>query len=378
MTAAPTVPRIPEWIAVYPEIAHAALKRNMDPLVAAWCLLHACDRDGRGWFERPVARRLVEVGRGVGARQARRILDAGSPGFWHLGSTDRLWLISVPKVAAALGVERVSAPRLVPLADLQKGPASLRATLFATVYRPDAEGRPLSRRLVRELTGIPESTQRRYENQYGHAERVTPVHVELSHITDPQQRRRYAERQGDWGAYLGEHGDLMRRHPDIRRAARQRAGSRTAATRVNRQLTDPARSGSPATKARGERPLRAFFPASASRRRNAAKAWMRAKRALGKGRPDPALFDPALDYAVIESRDVRGHRRFESAVQPLDLQGGHPSSGSIQALEDLPLRKATSPDRSTGSGDQEHANHSRSNDVRPERPPENGDDEQHD
>lgn len=346
---------LPEHISVIPEIAQAALKQHLQSEAATWFVLRALD-DGVGRLNRTLARRRVQQGRGVSDRQARRLLRAGEGIFWSLDPDGIVRLHGAAAVAMALGVAWVSAPHLVPLTDLQGGPALLKATFAATVYRTDASGRPISRAEVEARTGIHPSTQRRYENQHGHARRVTPVQVHLSHVTDRDKRRAVASHFGkEHGFYVGRRGDLMRRHPDIRQAGTHRPGSSSAARRLNHQLREDARGERPAHKARGQRVPRVFFPAPRDRPGSGAKAFLKATDARGKG--EPAL-DPR-DYSVIESRDQNGRRRYESAVAPPDPRPGRHSGGSLRRDLESPVKPgspSTPPSPAqTMSGQQEDA-----------------------
>lgn len=320
---------LPEHIQVVPEIAHAALRSDRQSLVAAWSILRACD-GGKGVLPGRQARRLIRAGRDVGDRQARRIVQQGAGTFWSIDATGRLWLLSASKVAVHFGVESVSPPHLIPIEDFRGGPAQLRAAFMATIYHVDGDGRPISRRRVEEQTGVPKSTQRRYEHRHGHAEVVAPVHVTLNHIKGDATRRTYADHHPNAGFYVGGRGDLMRRHADIRRATRHQPGSRNVAHHINGKIAKSARGGRPVTQARGQRPPRAFFPASPVTGKSGLAAWQRSRLTLGKRGAEGHVFDPAFDYAVIESVDARGRRRWESATVPHALESGHDSGGSLR------------------------------------------------
>ena len=320
---------LPTHLEVYPEIAAAALKAGLENALVSWSLFRVADRDGRGYIERPDAHQILEASRGVQARQTRRLLQEGDPGWWTTDRQERLWLPGPATVAEHLGLAFLGRPHLVPLSDLCAGRAQRRAALEATLYRTDAQGHPLSRRRVRELTGVPESTQRRYENQYGHARVVDPVHTHLTHITADAAKSAIAHEYSDRGAYLGGSGDLMRRHADRRQATRHLPGSSRKARRANTQLAESARSDSPAKKTRGERSGRAFFPMTPNGR-SGVKQWMKTPAALGKPGHERGMTDAIFDYAVIERRGKGGKSLYASAVLPEELERGHRLAGSLQ------------------------------------------------
>ena len=296
-------------VRVFPELAHAALRCGLEGRLATWAVLRTQSGAGVGWVERDAALAALVTGRGVTRDHAARLLDAGVPNFWKL-SKGRVWLSAPDKVAAQLGVERVSAARDLDPEDLRSGRAALRAALYATVYRVDERGSPLTRRKVREITGVPASTQRRYD-RWGHTELVSTVNVVLTHV-DEGVARSIPDAYPGWGFHIGRHGELLRRHGDIRRAVRQRLATRSSAKRVNTEL---ARNGRPALWARGERPLRSQFRLRTAGT-STATAWLKEKRALGKRATRREAFDPVLAYSALEQRTRRGRRFWTSAADP--------------------------------------------------------------
>ena len=348
----PAPSTIPDYVDVFPQLAQAALRSGQESLVACWALLRACDPTGSGYLDRANARRILEDGRRVRPRQARRLIHDGVGPYWTIDKKDRLWLGRVDQVADGLGVEAVSRPHQIPIADLQGGRTRLRAAFEATVYRTDEGGTPLSRRLIRELTGIPESTQRRYES-HGHAKTVAQVHTKITHITTNPAKAAIAAEYRGAGFYRGSQGDLMRRHADRRQAAHHLPGSSAKARRVNQRLTKPVRRERPVTKAHGEHSRRAFFPAS-PRGRSGHKAWVKTPNALGKPGHESEIEDAIFDYAVVETRGKNGRSCFESVTLPDLPERGHPLSGSLKACE---LDQTPSPSPP-------HATHFRSNDDR--------------
>ena len=324
--------RLPDPIPVIPEIAQAALKQGLESASVTWHLLRAADT-GRGRLAGDQARSLVMHGRAVGDRQARRLLHAGAALFWARDPENSVRLHGAARVAAALGVAHVTTPHLIPAEDFRAGRARLRAALQATIYAVDENGRPISRRRVEEATGVPPSTQRRYEG-YGHADLIRPVHVQLSHIDNPRSQRDVAAAHRGVGFYLGRYGALMRRHADIRRATRHEPGSASVARRINRQLREY-RDDRPATQARGQRAPRAFFAAPTDQPGTGGADFFRAKRAFGKGAPPRDLVHPIHDYAVIETRTAAGQRRYESAFVPFVEGTGQRLGGSLKRDLDL-------------------------------------------
>ena len=354
----------PADLEIFPELAARAVKTKKEALIVAWALFRAADAAGQGQIPRSTALAILRAARCIGDRQARRQIQHGAGRYWTIGKQDRLWLVSPAKLAEHFDVSFLSRPHRIPIADLCGGRARRRAALQATVYRTDPRGRLISRRQVRELTGVAQSTQRRYENQYGHVRVVDPVHVQVTHITREATKSAILHEFDASGFYRGRGGDLMRRHADRRQAVRHLPGSRRKARRANTHLAKSARSDRPATTARGERSGRAFFPTSPTGR-SGHRAWLRSRRALGKPGDKSQITEAVFDYGVIEVIGRHGRSRFESAVIPDDPNGGHRSGrsqkagkGSSQSLPD-PDSDPNPPPPS--------ASHSRPNNVRSQR-----------
>jgi hypothetical protein len=295
-------------VVLFPEIAQAALKAKEHGKVANWGLLRAHDTQGSGRLPLREAQRLISLGRGVSGRQARRLLAGGDGQYWAQDPGGHVRYYRPARVAERLGVAHVTRPRVLDTARLRSGQTSLKAALESTCYRNDGRGTPLTRRLVEELTGVPPSTQRRWENRYGNAELVAPCYVKRGDV-GPMDGAAWLASEGTWGFFWGKGRQLMRRHGDIRRS-HHGLGSAAAARRTNRELS---RAGGPAQKARGQRTVRVYFAEPGA---GGARAWARAKAALGKQAASRVAFDPALNYSVLSRVGRRGGLVYESVTEP--------------------------------------------------------------
>jgi hypothetical protein len=313
-------PHMSPDVRLFPELAHAALKQGETGLLATWAVLRANDAVGAGRLDGEAAVAAVMAGRGVSRHRALQLLREGAPRYWTR-SDDVVWIPSAKKLVVVLGVERVSTERLLDPDVFRSSPAKLRAAFYSMVYATDKGGSPLTRRKTRQITGVPESTQRRYDG-WGYVERVSEVHVALTHIASDVAPG-IADAYPGWGFYKGRFGTPMRRHGDIRKAVGQELARRSSARRVNSGL---ARNGGPVLWARGERPLRSQFRIR-TQRTSTATAWLKEKRALGKRANQSRAFAPVLAYSALEQKTRRGRRYWTSAVDP-PLNGRHEVSGS--------------------------------------------------
>jgi hypothetical protein len=180
------------------------LRRKETAAGRVWLLLRHLDRDGRGWVTVDEALTALSADhsplRICGRRQATNLLAQGEGLYWDRGTrrvktgplddatTKRppvprrdvpcLWLRSTPRVAAALGVERLSvAPVAVEVAQLTRSIGHVRAHLFASFHsgrqktdllsgRPQPRG-PIARETMQTLAAVCPNSQRRYERRAG-------------------------------------------------------------------------------------------------------------------------------------------------------------------------------------------------------------------
>ena len=240
-------------IRLYPDIAMAMLKQQFVTSGRIWLLLHYIDEQGCGWVDIDEARerltRKAAVLRVCGWRQLRKLLAQGEGVFWQRHN-NRIWLRSISKIAAALGVQRLSGlPVVLPLDVLLQSIGTVRAHFYASFHSGrhskghHSEPRPVGREKLQQLGRISRRTQRRYEQrakvhcQHNYA--ITKQYSEESHQEQAWRRGRavflFTDYQGKLGrkeatytawqlpnSYKGPHDRLAR--------GRQK--------RINRELAD--------------------------------------------------------------------------------------------------------------------------------------------
>jgi hypothetical protein len=87
MSSSPIIEHSCDFVKVSPETWALAFRRKLSRLYRAWCLMRACDADGRGWvlvaaFAEFVARHGI-----IGFANLRRLLNhPDAPIFWDLQS----------------------------------------------------------------------------------------------------------------------------------------------------------------------------------------------------------------------------------------------------------------------------------------------------
>ena len=166
-------------VKLYPDIGLAMLREEQTASGRIWLLLRGLDEDGRGWVGRSAVRRLLTKRKSslylCGWRQLRNLLRDGEGLYWQQDH-ERIWLRSAAKVALALGVNRLTGrPVLVEVSSLRQGIGRFRAELYTAFHSgrakdaPSGQGAaaPIARETLTAISGVGESTQRRYEAKTG-------------------------------------------------------------------------------------------------------------------------------------------------------------------------------------------------------------------
>lgn len=174
------------------------LREGLTAAGRLWLLLRHLDEQGRGWLHIEVVYDELTARdsdlRLCGRRQLRNLLQQGRGIYWER-DRERVWLRSAAKVAAALGVERLSGrPVLLPVETLLGGIGQVRAHFYASFhsgrnglgFKP--QGRPISRDKLEQITGVPARTQRDYDREAG-VVRQGNIAVGERHQTENFQER---------------------------------------------------------------------------------------------------------------------------------------------------------------------------------------------
>ena len=166
---------------LYPDIGLAMLREETTTSGRLWLLLRGLDKEGRGCFRvATIKQQLTKKSSPTYLctwRQMRNLLRDGEGVYWTItqnGPDGRawLWLRSAAKVAHELGVERLTGrPVALSLEALVNGIGRFRAELYTAFHsgrvKLDPKGQPqpapIARETLTQLSGVGETTQRRYE-----------------------------------------------------------------------------------------------------------------------------------------------------------------------------------------------------------------------
>jgi hypothetical protein len=171
----PTQEEPETYIALLPTLALAVLREGRAASGRLWFLLRQLDQDGRGWVKRAEAYKAFSGRtsplRFCSRRHLARLLAEGEGLFWT-ADKERIWLQGQAKVAAALGLERLTGrPVAVPLDIFLGRIGDLKAHFYSAFHSSRTGEReyapPIARETITAVTGVARRTQQYYERRAG-------------------------------------------------------------------------------------------------------------------------------------------------------------------------------------------------------------------
>ena len=271
---------LPTDIKLYPDIGLAMLRQEQTAAGRLWLLLRGLDKEGRGCFRIVNARRLLSKKSTktylCGWRQLRNLLKEGDGLYWQRDKT-RIWLRSAAKVAYGLGVARLSGrPVALSLEALVNGIGRFRAELYAAFHSGRVKvtpsgtvaALPIARETLSSLSGVGETTQRRYET-------AVNLNVEANYAIGNKVNKEELEEKG-WAQgqalfvledFNGQQGPKGRQYvawqlPNSYTGSHQQC-PQGRQRRINRQLKDLVMKGMPGNESEAAEAARAtklYYP----------------------------------------------------------------------------------------------------------------------
>ena len=171
-------------------------------------------------------------------------VGAGDGLFWQRQG-ERLWLRSVAKVAAALGLTHLSGhPVALPIHILTRPIGEVKAHFYASFHSGrNHDHQPIARTTLSQLSGVSHQTQRQYEKRAG----VRPrTNFALGELATAENREERSWKQGTgvflFTDYRGQHGPAQTAYlawqlPNDYTGPHDRQPKRRH-KRLNRQLAD--------------------------------------------------------------------------------------------------------------------------------------------
>ena len=162
------LPKEGDTIRHYPSIGIGALKQEQAAIYRVWLLCRYLDEQGRGWLAVQDVRELLTGKESklwlFGWRRLRQVLGQGHGRFWKWDKGNgRLWLFGAAQAAAKLEVTRlVGKPVLLPVTAVTKSIGDFKANLYGAWHSGRKTNNPVSREAQKNITGIPDRTQRHY------------------------------------------------------------------------------------------------------------------------------------------------------------------------------------------------------------------------
>ena len=231
-----------------PDLALALLNQQRVAESRIWFLLRHLDKAGRGWVTVEQVRQWLGSRESAwcvcGWRQLRILLGQGDGLFWQRQG-ERLWLRSVAKVAAALGLTHLSGhPVALSIHILTRPIGEVKAHFYASFHSGrNHEHQPIARTTLSQLSGVSHQTQRQYEKRAG----VRPrTNFALGELATAENREERSWKQGTgvflFTDYRGQHGPAQTAYlawqlPNDYTGPHDRQPKRRH-KRLNRQLAD--------------------------------------------------------------------------------------------------------------------------------------------
>jgi hypothetical protein len=229
----------PETLKVHSAVAMALRGTGHAAGYAVWTLARALDTDGRGWVDLAELRAFAARAGMASDRFKRGLRNARNAGLASKGR--RLYLAGLLAVGRLYGLEGVGAqPVLVP-ADSVSSAANWKRALWAAFHagRTTRKAAPVSRQTLRDLSGVSERTQRRYEADCRlNGRRVVRATPNLCRVSDDPSKQAGLLEYGNYGALRMIDGALYRQMPNTYQTCLELA-ARGMARRVSRELRNP-------------------------------------------------------------------------------------------------------------------------------------------
>lgn len=165
--------QLAKTIKLYPGIGLAAMQENEAPFLRLWLVMRIFDPMGAGKCDLPALKAFLSGKSsklaGLGWENVRKLLRKGNGRYWHLETRNGkphyqgfALITGHAKTAALLGVKWLTGkPVEIPISNLRTI-GTLKAALYNAWHSGRHKPKPVSRQRQRQLTGIPERTQRHY------------------------------------------------------------------------------------------------------------------------------------------------------------------------------------------------------------------------
>lgn len=229
---------LPAKTLIHGELAAAVLREGYVGAARIWWLLRGMDGEGKGFFEKDEVKQQL-VGHIGGWRRIRQLLCEGDGLFWRWDG-ERIWLRSVAKIAAKLGIVRFSAdPIPFPTKQLFGRISQLKANLYA-IFHSSRDETPIARETLQDVTGISASCQRNYEQRVG-------ICTKAQYALLPEDLTEMAWQHGHaifaFTDHLGKHGKpgqrwTARQLPNCYSTPFNQRTHKRSRRRLNRKLAD--------------------------------------------------------------------------------------------------------------------------------------------
>jgi hypothetical protein len=162
----------PTGVKLFGELSAKALGSRLDKELALWYELRAINVRGTGMIPHADAAYALEHSFGYSRSTCSRLLRSGNGKLWEINDFfSRIEIYSLRRVAEYFDLTHLSRPVEVKVGDFQ-GRNVKRARLYASFFKQEGSGKPISRDSIRVVTGVKRRQQQRYDKVAGLSKRA--------------------------------------------------------------------------------------------------------------------------------------------------------------------------------------------------------------
>lgn len=243
-------PGRPDWVNHYPSLGTAAFEQGETSAYRVWLLCRYLDETGAGVLDVAALKAQLTATdsplRLFSWKRLKQVLYAGNGRFWQWQQTEqKIWLAGTTKVAQMLQTQKLSGNRVqIPIRVITAGISEFRAHLYAAWHSGRRSDNPVSRAAQRELTHVPERTQRHYgriariktKKNIAIGRKLTPTALEETAWQRGQAAFVYTDYAGEFGVANGRY--LAWQLPNSYQGPHQQAHSGRQ-RKTNRRMKKP-------------------------------------------------------------------------------------------------------------------------------------------
>ncbi len=163
-----TAVSLPDKVKVYPTLMNGFIAQGESVAARLYMLLRLVDKEGRGWLDRAYIRHLITDKTSPYHMWTQQyfgqVLRKGNGRFWQLTHNGRIRYKKVKLIVDELDCGKLEAvPVYMPSAAIVESLKTFKANCLAAFHAGRNEVNPITRQVIRNITGVSETSQREYD-----------------------------------------------------------------------------------------------------------------------------------------------------------------------------------------------------------------------